>query len=171
MLFSVPATLNCPVKLHVVAVSKHSACCFCAQLSHNRKALLKYLLRIIALGSYSPTGNVAATRPQDEDAQLLFASLKVGCWGTTCRDIQALPHPVYMARDLHRVAACKSMAAKSAPTASPGSCTFPCMLPHCLSVQAKRFSSTMLVCVLAGDVQPARGVWRQPVLAGGVCHD
>jgi E3 ubiquitin-protein ligase HUWE1 len=49
------------------------------QLSHNRKALLKYLLRIIALSSYSPTGNVAATRPQDEDAQLLFASLKVGC--------------------------------------------------------------------------------------------
>lgn len=47
------------------------------QLSHNRKALLKYLLRIIALSSYSPTGNVAATRPQDEDAQLLFASLKV----------------------------------------------------------------------------------------------
>lgn len=48
------------------------------QLSHNRKALLKYLLRIIALSSYSPSGNVAATRPQDEDAQLLFASLKVG---------------------------------------------------------------------------------------------
>lgn len=50
------------------------------QLSHNRKALLKYLLRIIALSSYSPAGNVAATRPQDEDAQLLFASLKVGGW-------------------------------------------------------------------------------------------
>lgn len=49
------------------------------QLTHNRKALLKYLLRIIALGSYSPTGNMAATRPQDEDAQLLFASLKVCC--------------------------------------------------------------------------------------------
>jgi len=51
------------------------------QLSHNRKALLKYLLRIIALSSYSPTGNVAATRPQDEDAQLLFASLKVSMLG------------------------------------------------------------------------------------------
>jgi hypothetical protein len=38
---------------------------------------LKYLLRIIAIGSYSPNGNVAPTRPQDEDAQMLFASLKV----------------------------------------------------------------------------------------------
>jgi hypothetical protein len=63
-----------------VYINLFSACCHCLQLSHNRKALLKYLLRIIALGSYSPTGNVAATRPQDEDAQLLFASLKVGCW-------------------------------------------------------------------------------------------
>lgn len=51
--------------------------CVLPQLSHNKKALLKYLLRIIALSSYSPSGNVAATRPQDEDAQLLFASLKV----------------------------------------------------------------------------------------------
>jgi hypothetical protein len=47
------------------------------QLSHNRKTLLKFLLRTIALSSYAPTGNLAATRPQDEDAQLLYASLKV----------------------------------------------------------------------------------------------
>lgn len=62
-----------------VASSSTAAAGPVKQLSHNRKALLKYLLRIIALSSYSPTGNVAATRPQDEDAQLLFASLKVGC--------------------------------------------------------------------------------------------
>jgi hypothetical protein len=49
----------------------------CLQLSHNRKTLLKFLLRTIALSSYAPTGNLAATRPQDEDAQLLYASLKV----------------------------------------------------------------------------------------------
>jgi hypothetical protein len=49
----------------------------CLQLSHNRKTLLKFLLRTIALSSYAPTGNLAATRPQDEDAQLLHASLKV----------------------------------------------------------------------------------------------
>jgi hypothetical protein len=47
------------------------------QLSHNRKALLKFLLRNIALSSYAPTGNMTATRPQDEDALLLYASLKV----------------------------------------------------------------------------------------------
>lgn len=59
-------------------VDVHHASGFCCvQLSHNRKALLRYLLRIIALSSYSPTGNLAATRPQDDDAQLLFASLKV----------------------------------------------------------------------------------------------
>jgi hypothetical protein len=49
-------------------------------LSHNKKALLKYLLRIIALSSYAPSGNLAALQPQDDDAQLLFASLKVGGW-------------------------------------------------------------------------------------------
>jgi hypothetical protein len=47
------------------------------QMPHTKKALLKYLLRIIALSSYAPTGSVAAMQPQDEDAQLLFASLKV----------------------------------------------------------------------------------------------
>lgn len=47
------------------------------QLSHNRKTLLKFLLRTIALSSYAPAGNLTATRPQDDDAQLLYASLKV----------------------------------------------------------------------------------------------
>jgi len=38
--------------------------------------LLRHLLRTIAISSYAPTGNVAATRPQDEDAALLYRSLK-----------------------------------------------------------------------------------------------
>jgi hypothetical protein len=59
--------------------------CVALQLSHNRKTLLKFLLRTIALSSYAPTGNLAATRPQDEDAQLLYASLKVrSCYPACC---------------------------------------------------------------------------------------
>jgi hypothetical protein len=50
--------------------------CYLLQASHARKMLLRHLLRTIAISSYAPTGNVAATRPQDEDAALLYRSLK-----------------------------------------------------------------------------------------------
>lgn len=53
------------------------SCAPLLQLPHNRKTLLKILLRIITISSYQPTGNLSATRPVDDDAQLLYASLKV----------------------------------------------------------------------------------------------
>jgi E3 ubiquitin-protein ligase HUWE1 len=53
-----------------------SVAAFDVQVPHARRVLLRHLLRTIAIGSYAPSGNIAATRPQDADANLLYQSLR-----------------------------------------------------------------------------------------------
>jgi hypothetical protein len=102
--------------------------------------LLKYLLRIIAIGSYSPNGNVAPTRPQDDDAQLLFASLKV---------VPAAGHGAGGVLGPHTTHACMLVLAAADPAAAD-----PASL-HSRSLRMHTHCGWLACCLPAGDVHPA----------------